>query len=127
MPLPNGLKELRPEFPFGTRTSPEPAEAKPVIPHYADVVTAAQITLGDLMVRRQPLAAGGSGGGGDAHRLIELYGGELVPCLHYEPDPLTFRSDYYYHSGLNVLYRKILTTDHPEQGIVRGYWKQVSQ
>jgi hypothetical protein len=94
---------------------------------YLDVTTAAIITLGDLMARRLPLAPGGSGAGGDAHILVELYGAEMVPCLHYEPDPITCRSSYYYHTVLNVLFRKVLTKDRPELGIIRGYWKKISQ
>ncbi len=92
-----------------------------------DVVTAATVTLGDLALRRSPLATGGQGGSGDAHTFVELYGGSMVPCLHYEPDPVTFRGSHYYHTGLNILYRKIITRDRPDLGIIRAYWKQISQ
>ena len=52
-------------------------------------------------------------------RFIELYGAELVPLQFHEPDPTTFRSEYYYNSRQNVLFRKLNTSDG------RVVWKRI--
>ena len=45
--------------------------------------------------------------GYNPHRFVELFGGEMVPVSNYEPDPQTFRSDYYYNSRVNKLYKRL--------------------
>jgi hypothetical protein len=57
----------------------------------------------DLLDRR---ARGIREPGGNPHWFIELLGGEEVSFQFYEPDPKTFRDDYYYNSRDNRLYAK---------------------
>lgn len=45
--------------------------------------------------------------GGLPHTFIELFGGEIVPMLWHEPEPFSFRSDYYYNTQDNCLYVKL--------------------
>lgn len=52
-------------------------------------------------------------------RFIELYGAEIVPIQFYAPDPVSFRSEYYYNSRQNVLFRKLNTSDG------RIVWKRI--
>lgn len=59
-------------------------------------------------------------GGGNPHQFIELYGGEIVECYFHEPDPQTYREDYYYNSRLNRLFKKVQTETVP-------YWKGISE
>jgi hypothetical protein len=61
------------------------------------------------------------GGGSNPHRFIELYGGTEVPLASEEPDALTFRSEYYYDTTLNRLFKKIRRDD----GFM--FWKGVSE
>ena len=44
--------------------------------------------------------------GYNPHRFVELHGGTMVPVSNYEPDPQTFRHDYYYNSRTNQLLKK---------------------
>jgi len=48
--------------------------------------------------------------GFNSNRFIELVNGKEVPIQFYEPDPNTFRSDYYYNARLNVLYKKVMNS-----------------
>ena len=50
-------------------------------------------------------------GGGNPLQFVELANGRVVPKLFYEPDPSSFRNEYYYNSRLNRLYRKLATRD----------------
>lgn len=52
-------------------------------------------------------------GGGLPHQWVELMGGRMVQEMFYEPDPVTYRDDYYYNTRLNRLYRKLKTTGRP--------------
>jgi len=38
--------------------------------------------------------------------IIELIGSEKIPMLNYAIDPLTSRTDWYYNTRLNVLYKR---------------------
>lgn len=60
------------------------------------------------------------------HRFIELIGGREVKMLFFEPDPETFRDDFYYNSRRNVLYKKIKAID-PSSNMVDFYWKKSSE
>lgn len=64
---------------------------------------------------------------GVAHNFVELYGGDIVPMQHYEPDAVTFHSDHYYNTSTNGLYRRIVTRNEPMIGRTRAYWKLISQ
>lgn len=49
---------------------------------------------------------GRPGVGYNPHRFIELYGGEMLEHLNYEPDPNSYRYEYYYNTRLNSLFKK---------------------
>lgn len=57
-------------------------------------------------------------GGGLPLRFMELRGAHFVDQLFYEPDPTTFRSQFYYNTRLNKLFKKINSSPRP-------VWKQV--
>lgn len=46
-------------------------------------------------------------GGGNPLNFVELKNGKMVTELFYEPDPETFRDQFYYNSRLNRLYKKL--------------------
>jgi len=62
---------------------------------------------------------------GNDHRFLELYGGKEVPVQFWEPDPLTFRCEYYYNARLNELFKRICAECHIT-GRVDCYWKKIS-
>lgn len=66
-------------------------------------------------------------GGYFPHNFVELYGGHMVEALSYEPDPTTYRFEFYYNSELNILYRKIVRIHEPADGIILAYWRPISQ
>lgn len=72
--------------------------------------------LEEILVIRNRFHAGS---GANAFRFIELMGAKLVNIEMNEPDPKSYRSNYYYNSSVNRLYTKITTTD----GVV---WKAIS-
>lgn len=47
-----------------------------------------------------------------------------VEILSFEPDPITFRDEYYYNSVDNVLYKKI--SNHTDKMNISAYWKRAS-
>jgi len=55
---------------------------------------------------------------------MELRGASVIEPTAFEPDPATYRKDYYYNAKMNVLYKKIITRKEP--GIVHAYWQKVS-
>lgn len=59
--------------------------------------------------------------GYNPHRFVELYDGEVVQVLHYEPDPQSYRGKFYYNARTNQLYKKLLT------GGLYAYWKSISE
>ena len=62
----------------------------------------------------------GLSSGYNPHRFIELLGGTAVLISNYEPDPLTFRDEYYYNSRTNQLFKLI------RKDARYAYWKSVS-
>jgi hypothetical protein len=76
----------------------------------------------DLLDRRsgQPL------GGGNAMRLVERVGGKEILYQNHEPDAGTAREDYWYHTRLNALFKRIVTTN-PVTGKTKAIWKMVSE
>lgn len=77
--------------------------------------------LVDLATRRgQPTV------GGNPSRFIELAGGKEVPLQWYEPSAKTFRSEYYYNTRLNKLYKKSKST-HPVTKKFTAHWVLVSE
>lgn len=80
------------------------------------------IFLEDLLNRRGPARQGHN-----TPRLdIELAGGNIVESFAFEPDPKTYRDEYYYNASTNVLYRKIIVENNPNTGSIVAYWKPVS-
>lgn len=75
--------------------------------------------LEDLLARR-----GLRSSGFNNIRLVELNGGRIVEPTAFEPDPSTYRGEFYYNAINNVLYRKIVTRREP--GIVVAYWQKIS-
>lgn len=59
--------------------------------------------------------------GYNPHQFIELYGGSTIEMYNYQPDPNTFRGEYYYNTRLNRLYKKS-NLDNKAY-----YWKAVSE
>lgn len=45
--------------------------------------------------------------GGNPHSFVKLLNGQIITYLYYEPDPNTFRSEYYYNTRLNKIFKKI--------------------
>lgn len=58
-------------------------------------------------------------GGGNPIQFIELEGGKMVQQIYYEPDPTTFRDQFYYNARLNLLFKKLNTKPVPVWKIVR--------
>jgi len=58
-------------------------------------------------------------GGGNPHNFLELVGAAHIPMSFYEPDPGTFRHEYYYNTRQNRLYKKINTEPKPVWKIIR--------
>jgi hypothetical protein len=58
-------------------------------------------------------------GGGNPVRYTELRGAKFVEQLYYEPDPITFRDQFYYNVRLNQLFKKIKTVPAPVWKVVR--------
>lgn len=77
--------------------------------------------LTDLFARRGEPAVGFN-----PPRFVELYGGQLVDCLAYEPDAVTFRRLYYYNTTANVLYKKVVTDVDRHTSVSRAHWRSVS-
>lgn len=44
------------------------------------------------------------------HNFVSTKGGEIVHMTAFEPDPKTFRGDYYYNCLTNKLYKKLKVT-----------------
>lgn len=76
--------------------------------------------LSDLSLHR-----GSPGVGGNPHRFVELVGGEEIHYSFYEPDPETWRTEYFYNTRINVLYKKV-TAVCPCTGIRSSHWKAIS-
>jgi len=75
--------------------------------------------LDDLIARR-----GLRKGGFNNIRFVELDGGRIIEPTAFEPDPNTYRGEYYYNAVTNTLYRKIVTRREP--GIVVAHWQKIS-
>jgi hypothetical protein len=58
-------------------------------------------------------------GGGNPLRWIELKGGRFVPEQYWPPNPVTFRSECYYNTRLNQLFKRIKTLPVPVWKLVR--------
>jgi len=56
-------------------------------------------------------------GGGNPPRFLELAGAKFVTESFYEPDPITFRDQFYYNARINKLFKKINSKPNP-------VWKQ---
>ena len=63
--------------------------------------------------------------GYSTYNYLETYGATLVEITPFEPDPLTYRNDYYYNASENVLYKRTITKRLHGVPII-GHWKSVS-
>jgi hypothetical protein len=79
-----------------------------------------QIFLDDLSERRGKQSVGNN----NTAWFLELDGATVIEPTAFEPDPATYRGDYYYNARLNVLYKKIVTRKEP--GLIHAYWQKVS-
>jgi len=77
--------------------------------------------LADLIARR---SKGRIGTGTNPLRFQELVGAEEVPFSSYEPDPVTSRSEWYYNTRHNVLFKRIPTI---RNGMPSAVWKTASR
>jgi len=59
-------------------------------------------------------------------RNVELIGGKIIEPTAFEPDPVTYRGEYYYNSVTNVLYRKVIT-GMSDISVVSAYWQKISE
>jgi hypothetical protein len=75
--------------------------------------------LVDLFSRRLNDEIGGLG-----VRTVELYGGMVIEPTAFEPDPTTYRDEYYYNAISNALFKKIIV--RREFSILSAYWQRVS-
>jgi hypothetical protein len=75
--------------------------------------------LVDLFSRRLNEEIGGLG-----VRTVELYGGMVIEPTAFEPDPTTYRDEYYYNAISNALFKKIIV--RKEFSILSAYWQRVS-
>lgn len=73
--------------------------------------------LQDLFSRRNQFKRGGVS---YPANFVELYDGKMVESIPYEPDANTFRSNYYYNSFTNTLYKRIVTLNNKKA------WKTIS-
>jgi len=73
----------------------------------------------DLFSRRLNDEIGGLG-----VRAVELYGGMIIEPTAFEPDPTTYRGEYYYNAISNALFKKIMV--RKEYTVLSAYWQRVS-
>jgi len=60
---------------------------------------------------------------GDTIRYLELFGATIIEPIEFEPDPNTHRSDYYYNSSNNVLYKRV---SQIVDNFKVSHWKPIS-
>lgn len=75
--------------------------------------------LTDLMSRRTSKQVGGW-----PAWFLELNGATIIEPTAFEPDPTTYRGEYYYSTETNTLYRKVITMQKP--GVVVAHWQKAS-
>lgn len=63
--------------------------------------------------------------GTNSVRFVEMNGGMMVPISFWEPGADTSRDEYYYNSRVNVLFKRVGAV-HPVSGVMKYYWKRVS-
>ncbi len=77
-------------------------------------------TLTDIDSKRSPKSISGQ-----PHTFLELTGARMVETTPFEPDPRTYRDDYYYNTVTNRLYRRITTSRTRDDADV--HWAQLDQ
>lgn len=55
---------------------------------------------------------------------IERRGGTIIEPTAFEPDPATYRHDFYYNAQTNTLYKKVVS--RRENGVVVAHWQKAS-
>ncbi len=61
--------------------------------------------------------------GSNSIRVIELMGGRVIEPTAFEPDPNTYRGEYYYNAITNTLYRKVIVRTDP---VTVANWRKAS-
>lgn len=77
--------------------------------------------VADVLSRRGPASVGGN-----PLNFLELYGATMVEVTAFEPDPRTYRHEYYYNAAGNRLYRRIVT-DRRADGVIKAQWVPASE
>lgn len=57
-------------------------------------------------------------------RVLELDGATIIEPTAFEPDPTTYRGEYYYNAITNILYRRVIVRQEP--GVVVAHWQRTS-
>ncbi len=78
-------------------------------------------TVRDILQRRGPITTGGN-----PLNFLELSGARMVETTAFEPDPRTYRHEYYYNVIHNRLYRRIVT-ERRTDGIIKAQWVPCSE
>lgn len=55
---------------------------------------------------------------------LEHWGATIIEPTAFEPDPATYRGDFYYNAVTNTLYRKVISRQEP--GIIVASWRKAS-
>ena len=76
--------------------------------------------LSEILDKRAPITTGHT----PVRLGSELRDGGIVEPTPFEPDPLTHRSDYYYNSDKNILFRRIVSKTRT--GIPIASWKPIN-
>lgn len=54
---------------------------------------------------------------------LEKWGATIIEPTAFEPDPATYRDDYYYNAETNTLYRKVISRSKPN---IVASWRKIS-
>lgn len=85
-----------------------------------DILASSRATIADVLSRRGPATVGGN-----PLNFLELYGAAMVEVTAFEPDPRTFRGEYYYNAVTDRLYRRIVTARRAD-GVIKAQWVPAS-
>lgn len=82
----------------------------------SDAIATGRATIADIISRRGPASVGGN-----PLNYLELYGATMVETTPFEPDPRTYRHEYYYNTVSNRLYRRLVTARRAD-GVIKAQW-----
>lgn len=90
------------------------------------MTTPSKLSLSEATTNDIGLRQGNPGGGFCDPRFLELYGARIIEPTAFEPDPRTYRGEYYYNAVTNQLFRKVISRNDPKTGIITANWVAVS-